>query len=204
MSHIPQYGIISCQKNIHTCPWYANIIRHEDMLFNLNPGTRYPVTLGIPHLKMYSNMKPEKKDQIIFDNFDVYGGCKRVFINADIIGDGGELVSHDFIEQRRDDGFICIYYPIVKEIYWVGLNGGEARFGGIVISPMYDRAIVKYRVQFLMQRWRAIAPLVGKWAIVLKKLYNEITYRPDNQGAKITALHYQAIVNSNTKNQIES
>jgi len=186
MAHIPQYGIICCHKNVKTCPWYANIIRHEDMLFNLNPGTRYPVTLGIPHLKIYSNMKPEEEDQIIFTNIDWNGSCKRVFINAPVRD------TNDYSE----DGFICIYYPTVKELYWVGLNGGEARFGGIVISPMYDRTMVKYRVEFLMQRWRTITPLVGKWAIVLKELYNEVTYRPHNQGAKNTKLHYQLVANS--------
>ena len=183
MSHTPQYGVISVMKHVRTQPWYANVLKLEDMLFNHSPGSRYPLTLGVHHLKMYSTMKPEyDKDQVMFENADAFGGWQRVFVNAPVRG------TNDY----NHEAYMCIYYPIVQELYWVGIRADEARFGGIVHEPMcFGSLIMKIeRTKFLMNRWRIITPLVGKWAIFMKRLYTEITYRPGHQGALTTKEHF--------------
>ena len=188
MSHTPQYGVISSQKNVRIQPWYANVLKLEDMLFNHNPGTRYPLTRGVHYLKMYSNMKPESdKDQVIFSNADLYGGCQRVFINALVRG------TNDY----NHEAYICIYYSTVQELYWVGIRGDEARFGGIVHMPMcFANPILRMeRTKFLMNRWRKVARLVGKWAIVMNRLYIEVSYRPGHKGALNTRNHYHTVSN---------
>ena len=57
---------------------------------------------------------------------------------------------------------------------------------------MYDKNDVqKYRMQYLMNKWRRLTLIVGKWASFLTSLYTEITYRPENLGAKQAAEHFK-------------
>ena len=41
-----------------------------------------------------------------------------------------------------------------------------------------------------MNKWRRLTLIVGKWASVLTLLYTEVTYRPDNLGAKQVEKHF--------------
>ena len=56
--------------------------------------------------------------------------------------------------------------------------------GGIVAEPVQNR-------KKFLHPWR-LTPLIGKWALFLKNLYTEITYRPGNLGAECAALEFQA------------
>ena len=189
MSHAPKYGVIRKIKYVFECPWYATVLKHEELIFNHNPGTRYPVTLGVENVKIYNTLVPTSKEenQVIFSNIDFNGGCQRIF-----------NCSSELRKDNCDAAYLCLYYPTVKELYWVGLKAQEARFGGIVIQPMsFNNPIMKKeRTKFLMNHLRKMVHLVGKWAIFLKRLYTEVSYRPGNLGAIHTLKHFKTVINN--------
>ena len=85
--------------------------------------------------------------------------------------------------------------PIYEKDFLVDdvLNADEARFGGIVITPrLYHPLVQKFtRIQYLMNKWRRLTPLIGKWVIFLIQFHDEIAYKPGNSGAKKVAEHFE-------------
>ena len=79
---------------------------------------------------------------------------------------------------------------LVDEILIIGLSAQEARFGGIVIQPM-NYQYKEYRIKYLINKWRRLTPLIGKWAIFLIQLHDKIIYKPGNSGAKRSAENFE-------------
>ena len=187
-------GIISCKKNVSRAPWYANIIMDENECgFNYNAGDRlgrrYPITWRWrEHKKLFSSLNPTINNSVTFTHDCVYGGCSRLI---------GEWTNGTGRVDNKYEAFAYLYYPSIQELHCHGLYANEEfvnREGarGIVITPMSDEYLHIYRNQYLMNRWRRLTPLIGKWALFLKNLYTEVTYRPGNQGAQCAALEFIA------------
>jgi hypothetical protein len=165
-------AVVSHKKNVDQTPSYAYIIEDtEDNGFTYQPGDRYGI-VWFKGSNLYADIDPTEDNQVQFGNASVYGGCVRQFVKTNK-SDGGH------------NTFTYVYYPKTKDLYCIALNADEARFGGIVVSPASYHPLVKKftRHQYLMNKWRRITPLIGKWALFFNQLYTEVTYRPGNQGA---------------------
>ena len=86
--------------------------------------------------------------------------------------------------------FSHVYCKSTKELLIVGLSASEARFGGIVIQPMGNLLKI-YRHKHLMNKWRKLTPLIGKWSNYLIQLHDEVVFRPGYSGAIKTAKHFE-------------
>ena len=187
-------GIISLKKKINQAPWYANIVIDEDDCgFNHNYGGRpercYPITWKLnKYKKLFSSLNPTNNNNVTFTHDCVYGGCSRLI--GSWIDGSGEV-------DNQYEAFAYLYYPSTQELHCHGLYAREEYLNregarGMVIIPMPDSYLYIYRRQYLMNRWRRLTPLIGKWALFFKNLYTEITYRPGNLGAECAALEFQA------------
>lgn len=178
-------AIVSHKKNINVAPSYAYIIEDtEDNGFTYNPDNGYGV-VWIKHSKLYADIDPCDDNLIYFSNTSIYGGCIRTFQNTIIC---------KFDENH--DAFTYIYYPNSKDLYCIALSAAEACFGGIVIRPVaYNNPLVKkyIRHQYLMNKWRKLTPLIGKWSLFFNNLYTEVTYRPGNLGALTTKDEFERL-----------
>lgn len=161
-------AVISCQKNILNAPEYSHIIKNRDENGFDMIGGRYPIVWR--HNKLFGSIDPSDSNQICFGNTSAYGGCVRKFNNGVI--------------DYSHEAFTYIYYPSTKELYCIGLCADEARFGGIVVMPMMKRDLARHRVKYLMNKWRRLTPLIGKWALFFNQFYTEVTYRPGNLGSQ--------------------
>ena len=45
-----------------------------------------------------------------------------------------------------------------------------------------------------MDKWRRLTPLIGIWTIYLRKLHDEVIYRPGNTGAINCAKHFKNLI----------
>ena len=187
-------GLISCIKNVSQAPWYANIVTNENNGgFHYNYGgrleRRYPITWRLrEYKKLFTSLNPTYNNSVTFTTDCVYGGCSRL-IGA--WGNGDGEVDNEY------EAFAYLYYPSTQELHCHGLYAREEFLsregaGGIVIIPMPSCYLHIHRHQYLMDRWRRLTPLIGKWVLFLKNLYTEVTYRPGNQGAQYVALEFQA------------
>ena len=111
----------------------------------------------------------------------MWGGFKRVHIN--------KKEKEDNIGQA----FAYVYCKSMDELLIFALSAQEARFGGIVIQPMKNPLFKTYRHKYLMDKWRRLTPLIAKWAIFLRRLHDEIVYRPGNSGALESAARFKLI-----------
>jgi len=172
-------AVVSHTKNVMNAPSYAySIDDTTDNGFTYQPGDRYDV-VWFKQSKLYQYNEPCEEDEIEFSNAGFWGGCIRRFIKT----------------NKSDEGhnaFTYVYYPKTKDLYCIALNADEARFGGIVVTPASWHPMVKKftRHQYLMNKWRKVTPLVGKWSLFFNQLYMEVTYRPGNLGAVSAAVEF--------------
>ena len=170
-------GIIGCTKNPFIIPEYAYVIETFDEIWEEKPNTRYPIYWKLGCKNLYSTIEANLYNQVDFRNIDVWGGFKRIFVNSNIEDEIGEAFAH-------------VYCKSTKELLIVGLSASEARFGGIVVQPM-DNLLKIYRHKHLMNKWRKLTPLIGKWANYLIQLHDEVVFRPGYSGAIKTAKHFE-------------
>ena len=170
---------IGCTKYPLKIPEYAYIVETQDDIWEEKPGTRYPIYWKLGESNLYSTVDANVDNRVIFENIDIWGGLKRVFINT-------------AQEDGLGEAFAYVYCKSTKELQIIALSAREARFGGIVIEPMNSSSRFKvYRHNHLMNKWRRLTPLIGKWAILLRLLHDEIIYRPGNSGAKRVAKDFE-------------
>ena len=177
-------AVVSHTKNVVTAPSYAYIIENnEDNGFTYQTGDRYDV-VWFKQSKLYAQNEPCDEDEVEFGNAGIWGGCVRRFVKTNNC-DGGH------------NAFTYVYYPKTKDLYCIALNADEAKFGGIVVTPASWHPLVEKfsRHQYLMNKWRKLTPLIGKWSLFFNLLYTEVTYRPGNLGAINAFVEF--------KNQIE-
>jgi hypothetical protein len=175
-------ALVSHQKNVSSAPPYAYCIKNvEDNGFTYQPGNRYGI-VWFKGSKFYANIDPIEDNLVNFENLDIWGGCVRKFINT------GQ-------SDNKHEAFTYVYYPDTKDLYCIALNADEARFGGIVVSPALHHPLVKKftRHKYLMNKWRRLTPLVGKWASFFNQTYTEVTYRPGNQGALAASANFMTL-----------
>jgi len=172
-------AIISHKKNVPVVPSYAYSIKDtNDNGFTYQPGNRYGI-VWFKGSNLYANINAIESNRVYFENADIMGGCIRKFINSNK-------------SDNKNEAFTYIYYPDKKDLYCIALNANEGRFGGIVIQPELNHYLVKKftRHQYLMNKWRRLTPLIGKWALFFNQTYSEITYRPGNSGALSAGINY--------------
>ena len=163
-------SIIGCQKNPIIIPKYAYIVETYDEIWQINRMTRYPICWKIGCNNLYSTVEVNLYNKVVFTNIDCFGGFKRIFVNSST-------------EDRISEAFANVYCKSTKELLIIGLYASEARYGGIVIQPLDDMLKV-YRHKHLMNKWRKLTPLIGKWRKFLIQLHDEVVFRPGNSGAK--------------------
>ena len=165
-------AVVSHTKNVMTAPSYAYTIEdNDDNGFTYQIGDRYHV-VWFKQSKLYVYNEPNEEYEVEFGNANMFGGCIRRFVNINKWDEG-------------HNAFTYIYYPKTKDLYCIALSAYEARFGGIVVTPaLNDTLVEKFsRHQYLMNKWRKLTPLIGRWSRFFNLLYTEVTYRPENQGA---------------------
>lgn len=165
-------AVVSHKKNVPIAPPYAYSIKNtEDNGFTYQQDQRYGI-VWFKGSQLYANVDRTEANRVDFENINMWGGCVRKFINT------GQ-------SDNKHEAFTYVYYPDTKDLYCIALNADEARFGGIVVQPANDHPLVKKftKHQYLMNKWRRLTPLIGKWALFFNQTYTEITYRPGNQGA---------------------
>ena len=179
-------AVVSHKKNVPDVPSYACIIKDiEDNGFTYQSGDRYPIVWFKGFQYLFASMDPTENNRVDFGNVNVWGGCVRKFINTGITDD-------------EHEAFAYIYYPVTKDLYCIALHADEARFGGIVVQPAKYHSLVKKftRHQYLMNKWRRLTPIIGKWTIFFNQFYAEVTYRPGNQGALAAAANFKTCASS--------
>jgi hypothetical protein len=170
---VQMIAVVSHKKNVDTAPLYAYSIQNpEDNGFTYQPGDRYGIVWFKGFNNLFAGIDPIEVNRVDFGNASMWGGCVRKFINSDQ-------------SDNKHEAFTYVYYPDTKDLYCIALNADEARFGGIVVSPASYHPLVKKftRHQYLMNKWRRLTPLIGKWASFFNQTYTEVTYRQGNQGA---------------------
>ena len=175
-------AVVSHKKNVEPAPLYAYIIEDtEDNGFTYQPGDRYGI-VWFKGSNLYAYIEPCEENQVEFSNMSIWGGCVRRFVNTNKSDEGHNV-------------FTYVYYPKTKDLYCIALNGDEARFGGIVITPASRHPMVEKftRHQYLMNKWRQLTPLIGKWALFFNQLYTEVTYRPGNLGALTVGAEFKIL-----------
>jgi hypothetical protein len=178
---MPMISLVSHKRNVLVAPSYAYIIENiHDNGFTYRPGDRYSIVWFRGFQNLFATTDPIENNRVDFGNIDMWGGCVRKFINTGETDDGHEA-------------FAYLYYPSTKDLYCIALNADEARFGGIVVQPaIYNPIVQKFeRFQYLMNKWRRLTPLIGKWALFFNQIYTEVTYRPGNQGALAAASNFK-------------
>ena len=170
-------AIIYSKTNIQNAPPYAYVLEKPGQLgFKYAPDGHYAITWKLGSSKLFSSLHPTDENQVKFYNMSPsLAGVHRVFVNTKEI---------DFTYVA----FAYIYCSSTKELFCLGLTIRDLPNNNIVLMPMYN--VQKYRMQYLMNKWRRLTLIVGKWARFLSLLYIEITYRPENQGAKQTSEHF--------------
>ena len=157
------HSCIGCTKNPFIIPKYAYIVETYDNIWKEEPNTRYPIIWKLGYKNLYSSIDANINNQVDFENIDVWGGFRRLFLI-------------NMKEDKISEAFAYVYCESTKELLIFGLFAQEARFGGIVIQPManfYDDYHF-FRHKYLMNKWRRLTPLIGKWAIFLIQLHNKV------------------------------
>jgi len=175
-------SVVRHAKNIMIAPSYAYIIEdNEDNGFTYQNGDRYDV-VWFKQSKLYAYNEPCDEGEVEFGNAGMWGGCVRRFVKTNECDEG-------------HNAFTYVYYPKTKDLYCIALNADEARFGGIVVTPAYWHPLVEKfsRHQYLMNKWRKLTPLIGKWSLFFNLLYTEVTYRPGNLGALSALIEFERL-----------
>lgn len=166
-------SVVSYKKNVEHAPTYANIIENRNNNgFTYQPNDRYSIEWFNGTDNLFSTIEPIIENKVRFENTSMFGGYVRIFTNS--------LKSDEI-----NEAFTYIYYKLTKELYCLALIAHELRFGGIAICPDINNILVKKfeRHEFLMNKFKRLVPLIGKWALFFNQLYTEVTYRPHNLGA---------------------
>ena len=83
------------------------------------------------------------------------------------------------------------YMPSAKRF---GFDSGGYAFADSmsgVLGP-YQRAIVFVPLSTRAAKMRSIVRLVGRFALIIKRIYTEVSFRPQHSGAKRTREHFEA------------
>ena len=173
-------AIIYSKTNIQNAPSYTYVLEEPGQLgCKYDASALYAITWRLGSSKLFSSLHPTDENQVKFYNISklllVGPAVHRVFVNTKEI---------DFTYVA----FAYIYCSSTKELFCLGLTVKDTPNDGIVLLPMYN--VQKYRMQYLMNKWRRLTLIVGKWASFLTSLYTEVTYHPDNLGAKQTSEHF--------------
>ena len=182
-------GCIGCTKKPLIIPKYAYIVDTCDDIWEEKPNTRYPIYWKLGCTNLYSTIDANIYNKVDFCNIDIWGGFKRVFVKS-ISEDNIGIFVEKKIEDDINEAFAHVYCKSSDELLIIGLSASEARFGGIVIQPMGNLLKI-YRHKHLMNKWRRLTPLIGKWTKFLIQLHDEVVYRPGNSGATKVEKHFE-------------
>ena len=185
------FAVVSHTKNVMTAPDYAyNIDDNEDNGFTYQNGDRYGV-VWFKESKMYAYNEPNEENEVEFGfvvDAGTWTGCIRRYVKTNDYDTG-------------NTAFTYVYYPKTKDLYCIAVDvdtrDKTSIYSVIVVTPASWHPMVQKfsRHQYLMNKWRKLTPLIGKWSLFFNLLYTEVTYRPGNVGATNAFMEF--------KNQIE-